>query len=96
MLCKPSRSSRCDHIQVVEREPWQSPSGSRKEPGTNTPPGTEQWERREAAGRRESRWEGVAWGNQAAGDANVTDVLTFKLNRKLRMFDAERKDISSH
>lgn len=27
-------------------------------------------------GWRQSRWEGVAQGNQAAGDANVTDVLT--------------------
>lgn len=94
MLCEPSRSSRRDHIQVVKQELWQSPSGSSKPPGTNTAPGTEQWERREAAGRADGR--GVAGGNQAAGDANVTDVLTFKLNRKLRMLDAGRKDISSH
>lgn len=49
---------------------------------------------REGGREEESRWEGVAWGNQAAGDANVTDVLTFKLNRKLRMFNAGGKTLA--
>jgi len=30
----------------------------------------------EAGGRRESRWEGGGLGNQAEGDANMTDVMT--------------------